>query len=435
MPQTTFPFLSVSKNQSPVLKTLRAYPYHMNILLLTKKFPYPLKDGESQAIHGLSKSLAELGCSVSLLAMNTSKHFFSGEELPPAMAHYQEVRTVAVNNDLGPIDALRNLVRGTSYHISRFDLPEYHAALAKWLGETTFDVVQLETLYLSPYVTTIRKHSTAQVVMRSHNVEHEIWERISSNIRFAPKRWYLRHLTTQLKDYERQQLNQYDLLLPITKRDEKRFVKMGFRGERHVLPIGLDTPCGEPTYASYQKPLSLHFIGSLDWMPNLEGLQWFLNDVWPAIHRRFPELKFHVAGRNMPPVISELAMKNVVIHGEVESSCDFVSAHSISIVPLLSGGGMRAKILEAMSLGRVVISTSIGLEGIEAKHRRDLFIADTPDQFAEAIADCLLRGRKLERIGRAAATRFHKRYERKVLAERLLQQYLQLVKDADPVIG
>lgn len=402
----------------------------MKILLLTKKFPYPLKDGESQAIHGLSKSLSELGCEVSLLAMNTSKHFFSGKELPPQMAHYREVRTVAVDNSISPFDALGNLVRGTSYHISRFDLPEYHQVLATWLAEESFDVVQLETLYLSPYVPTIRRHSDAQVVMRSHNVEHEIWERCSTNISFAPKRWYLKHLTRQLKEYERAQLNQYDLMLPITGRDEKQFKAMGFRGASHILPIGLETVCGEPNYDSYRDAPDLHFIGSLDWLPNLEGLQWFLNKVWPEIHQRFPELKFHIAGRNMPDSLLQLRMKNVVIHGEVECSCSFVSAHSISIVPLLSGGGMRAKILEAMSLGRVVISSSIGLEGISAKHRRDLFIADTPAQFVEAVADCLVRGRKLERIGRAAAARFHKRYDRRVLAGKLLNRYHKLVDDA-----
>ena len=401
----------------------------MKILLLTKKFPYPLKDGESQAIHGLSKSLAELGCTVSLLAMNTSKHFFAGTELPAEMQHYDEVRTVNVDNELGPVAALRNLVQGTSYHISRFDLPAYHEKLTAWLTEEPFDVVQLETLYLSPYVATIRQHSNAQVVMRSHNVEHEIWERITANIRFAPKRWYLRHLTDQLRDYERQQLNQYDLLLPITKRDEQKFLAMGFRGASYVLPIGLDTHCGEPSYDSYGRPLSLHFIGSLDWMPNLEGLRWFLNNVWPDVHRRFPDVCFHIAGRNMPPAISELRMPNVVIHGEVESSCDFVEAHSVSIVPLLSGGGMRAKILEAMSLARVVISTSVGLEGIDAKHRRDLFIADSPEQFTEAIADCLRRGRKLERIGRAAAIRFQKKYDRRVLAKRLLDRYGKLMNE------
>ena len=399
----------------------------MNVLVLSKKFPYPLKDGESQAIHGLTKSLSELGVRVSLLAMNTSKHFFGGSELPAEMSHYAEVRTVGIDNALSPFAAATNLLRGTSYHISRFDSPEYRHALVQWLGEQTFDVVQLETVYLTPYLPAIREHSDAAVVMRSHNVEHEIWERCSEHIRFAPKRWYLRHLTKQLREYERTQLNQYDLLLPITKRDERQFRALGLRGRAHVLPIGLDTNCGEPSFESYRRAPDLHFIGSLDWMPNLEGLNWFLNDVWPLVHRRFPNLKFHIAGRNMPPALVQLRMKNVVVHGEVESSCDFVSAHSISLVPLLSGGGMRAKILEAMSLGRVVISTAIGLEGIRARHRRDLFVADTPEQFVDSIAECLRRGRKLERIGRNAYGVFHRRYDRRVLAERLVREYQKLV--------
>jgi glycosyltransferase involved in cell wall biosynthesis len=399
----------------------------MKLLFLTKKFPYPLKDGESQAIHGLTKSLSELGCEVSLLAMNTSKHFFSGPGLPAAMDHYREVRTVAVDNAITPAAALSNLLRGTSYHISRFDQAGYREALIGWLREEEFDIVQLETLYLAPYLATIRRYSDAQVVMRSHNVEHEIWERCAENIRFAPKRWYLRHITRQLKDYERSQLNQYDLLLPISDRDKKHFQRLGFRGRFSVLPIGLDTRCGPPTYASYRSAPDLHFIGSLDWLPNLEGLQWFLTDVWPEVHRRCPDIQFHVAGRNMPPSIRQLRMKNVVIHGEVESSCDFVAAHSISVVPLLSGGGMRAKILEAMSLGRTVVTTTLGLEGIKARNRRDLYIADTPEQFAATIEACRRRGRRLEGIGRNAHACFHRHYDRRVLAERLLRTYAKLL--------
>ena len=400
----------------------------MKLLVLTKKFPFPLKDGESLAIHGLTKSLSELGCEVSLLAMNTSKHFFDGAALPDLMGHYREVRTVAINNDFSPVDAVSNLLRGTSYHISRFHQESYHVALEKWLLEERFDIVQLETLYLAPYVGTIRRVSDAQIVMRSHNVEHEIWERCCENIAFAPKRWYLRHITRQLRDFERSQLNQYDLHLPITQRDKKNFERLGGRGQMHVLPIGLETRCGSPTYASFRRSPDLHFIGSLDWLPNLEGLNWFLHDVWPEIHRRCPEIEFHIAGRNMPHSIRQLRMKNVVIHGEVESSCDFVSSHSISIVPLLSGGGMRAKILEAMSLGRVVVTTSVGLEGIKARNRRDLFIADTPEQFAEVIEECVRRGRKLEGIGRSAYATFHRRYDRRILAQKLLRTYERLVQ-------
>lgn len=407
----------------------------MKLLVLTKKFPFPLKDGESLAIHGLTKSLSELGCEVSLLAMNTTKHFYAGKERPEEMAHYHEVRTVIIDNLISPVDAFTNLVRGTSYHISRFEQEHYDRALAEWLREESFDIVQLETLYLAPYIRTIRRNSDAQVVMRSHNVEHEIWERCCENISFAPKRWYLRHITRQLRDYERSQLNQYDLLLPITQRDKVNFERLGGRGRMHVLPIGLETPCGPPRYESYATPPSLHFIGSLDWLPNLEGLQWFLHDVWPQITRRFPALKFHVAGRNMPPVISELELRNVVIHGEVESSCDFVASHSISIVPLLSGGGMRAKILEAMSLGRTVVTTTLGLEGIRATNRKDLFIADTAEQFVQVIEECLYRGRSLEAIGRNAHANFLRHYDRYQLASRLMETYEQLVNDRITVAG
>ncbi|MEM9836014.1 MAG: glycosyltransferase family 4 protein [Bacteroidota bacterium] len=400
----------------------------MKILLLSKKFPYPLRDGEAQAIHGLSKSLSELGAEVSLLAMNTSKHRYQGEGLPSQMSHYKAVRTVEMDTDLRYSEALKNLIKGSSYHISRFDAPAYHLALKEWLTAEKFDVIQLETLYLAPYLTTIRKFSRAVIAMRAHNVEFEIWERVSEGITFSPKRWYLQKLTQQLKDYELKQLNNYDLLLPITKKDEENFMSLGFAGDSQVVPIGLDTSGMEPDYNAYRRPPSLSFIGSLDWAPNLEGLQWFLKQVWPSIHQEFPQLEFHVAGRNMPDSLQKLARKNVHIHGEVESAATFVNQHSISIVPLLSGSGMRAKILEAMQLGRTIVTTSVGIEGIEGQNGKDVLIADNTQAFIKAIQGCVRDYEQLEQIGRAANATFVDKYDRMSIAERLLKQYYHLQK-------
>lgn len=400
----------------------------MKLLLLSKKFPYPLRDGESQAIHGLSKSLSELGVEVSLLAMNTSKHFFSGKELPPEMGHYKAVRTVEVCTRLKAKDAARNLILWKSYHISRFDQPTYHAALANWLKEERFDVVQLETLYLAPYVPTIRQFGQSTLIsMRAHNVEFEIWQRVCDNVSFLPKRWYMRMLTRQLQSYERSQLNTYDLLLPITERDDQHFRRMGFEGRSHVLPIGLDTADVAPNYDSYHKALSLAFIGSLDWLPNLEGLEWFIDKVWPEVHAKFPSVKFHIAGRNMPDSVMKLQRPNVVIHGEVDDSNAYLNDHAVSIVPLLSGSGMRAKILQGMALGRTVITTSVGLEGIEARDQQEVLIADPPEAFAKVICDCLSRGSQLEGIGRAAHRLFEQRYDRLTMAERLIETYHRLL--------
>ncbi len=403
----------------------QGHPLAMKMLILCKKFPYPLHDGESQAIHGLSKSLSELGVEVSLLAMNTSKHFYAGKSLPKAMSHYKSVRTVAIDTHIRYFDAAKNLLQGRSYHLSRFEQPAYQASLAAWLQEEDFNVVQLETLYLAPYVATIRANSKALVAMRAHNVEHEIWERICENVRFLPKKWYLRKLTQQLRAYETEQLAAYDLLLPITKRDDGHFKRLGFTGKSSVVPIGLDTGCGKPNYEVYQAPLSLSFIGSLDWAPNIEGLNWFLAEVWPLVHEAFPQLTFHIAGRNMPEQFLSLQLPNVIIHGEVPSACDFVNQHAISIVPLLSGGGMRAKILEAMSLGRSVISTSIGLEGINAKHQKDVLIANQAGEFLAILQQYLQRPTQLLALGQCAEKTFHQHYDRLSIAERLLQFYQQ----------
>lgn len=395
----------------------------MKILLLSKKFPYPLRDGESQAIHGLSKSLSELGADVYLLAMNTNKHFFEGKSLPKEMSHFKGVRTVPINTDLKYGAALKNLVKGISYHISRFDSPVYHAALANWLQKEEFDVIQLETLYLAPYIPTIRRHSKALVAMRAHNVEFEIWQRVCDNVAFRPKRWYLRHLTQQLRRYETARLLDYDLLLAITDRDDANFRQLGFEGKSSVVPIGLDTCSQGPDYRVYHRPPSLSFIGSLDWAPNLEGLEWFLNNVWPKLHQKYPDLQFHVAGRNMPVSMQKKEGQNVVVHGEVEDAATFVNQHGISIVPLLSGSGMRAKILEAMSLGRTVVTTTVGVEGIEATHGKEVMVADTPDQFFTQICNCLDNYRQMEKIGRAAETTFSEKYCRLHIAERVLQTY------------
>lgn len=414
----------------------------MKLLVLTKKFPYPLRDGESQAIHGLTKSLSELGAEVCLLAMNTSKHYFALRERPaetngrPAeLDHYREIRTVDICTDLSARKAFGALLRWESYHLSRFDSPAYRESLTAWLREEHFDVVQLETLYLAPYVDAIRANAPqALVSMRAHNVEYEIWQRYCDNVRSPLRRGYMRLLTHQLREYELDRLNGYDLTLPITARDEAHFRSVGLAGESMVLPIGLDTAQAIPDYDTYRRPPSLAFIGSLDWMPNLEGLEWFLDRVWPTVRAAYPDLTFHVAGRNMPAYLLRMQRPGVVVHGEVPDSNAYLNNHSISIVPLLSGSGMRAKILQSMALGRTVVTTSVGLEGIEAQDGQDVLVADPPAAFARVLIDCLADARSLERIGRNAQRTFEQHYDRLRITERLLDRYHRMLAGRPTVL-
>jgi glycosyltransferase involved in cell wall biosynthesis len=396
----------------------------MKILLLCKKFPYPLKDGESIAIHILSQALSKMGCEVSLLAMNTSKHFFRGHTYPPEAKHFKRIRTVAVDNRLKPLAAFKNLFSDESYHISRFVSEDFSRSLRQMLREETYDIVQLETLYLAPYIDIIRTYSRALVSMRAHNVEHEIWERITSHTANGLKRWYLGHLTSKLRRFETESLDKYDLLLPITDRDLRYFRKLGCRTPAVVTPIGISTEKFLNTEPLPEKPaLSISFIGSLDWMPNLEGLEWFIQQAWPLIHEAFPELELHIAGRNTPPALLNLKKPNVRVHGEVPHSVPFINEHPLMIVPLLSGSGMRAKILEGMALGKVIISTSIGLEGISATHREDVLVANTPDQFVDSLRYALQSPEQLRIMGERAKRFVCEEYESRSIAGRVVEAY------------
>ncbi len=249
----------------------------MRILQLCKKFPYPLKDGESIAVTYLSKALRDLGCEITLLCMNTTKHYTDPSKLPDDFDHYESIHCTPLDNSINAVDAFLNLFSVSSYHVERFVSAPFRDKLVQLLQRNTYDIIQLETLYLAPYVSTIKRYSDAHVVMRAHNVEHEIWERISQNTRFLPKKWYLTHLARKLKNYEVGSLNDYDFLLALTDRDLRKFKTLGYKNGAIASPIGLETGqyVVRPPSKPLKHPLSLCFIGSLDWMPNREGLSWF----------------------------------------------------------------------------------------------------------------------------------------------------------------
>ena len=406
----------------------------MRVLQLCKKFPYPLKDGESLAIFHLSKALNQLGCSVTLLAMNTTKHPFDLSNLPDDFDHYQDIHTVPVDNRLKVFHALANLFSSDSYHISRYISSEFESKLAQLLEKQTFDWIQLETLYLAPYIPVIRKCTKTPIVMRAHNVEHEIWERLSRNRLPFWKRKYLKYLAGKLKAYEVGQLGNYDLLLPITQRDAAKFQALGYKGSLMVLPIGLDVQHYQENPQSFQKPLSLAYIGSLDWIPNVEGIEWFLHEVWNPLSKRFPDMELHIAGRNTPDWLLRLKWKNIHVHGEVPDAATFINAHSILLLPLLSGSGMRAKILEGMALGKVILSTSVGLEGIDAADRSEVLVADTPDQFIHALEFCTQQNGALQSIGQRAKNLVATRYDNQKIASELMEVCGKMVASPNPTL-
>lgn len=401
----------------------------MKILQLCKKFPYPLKDGESIAIYQLAKSLSSRGAEISLLAMNTSKHYYDLKEIPQDLNFYHEINTVFVDNKIKIFDALINLFGNKSYHIQRFISDEFSAKLIELLKTNKFDIIQLETIYLAPYIDVIRKYSKAKIVLRSHNVEYEIWERISENTHNIIRKRYLKLQSKRLKRFEIDQLAKYDYIIAISKRDEMNMRQLSPISGISTISVGIEI--NELTNQNLHSPyFNFGFIGSLDWMPNLEGITWFLNKVAPALVQKYKNIRINIAGRNSPSSLMQYNQNGIHILGEVEDAHRFISDQNIMIVPLFSGSGMRIKILEAMALSKVVITTSIGLEGINAVDGKEVLIAENDIQFIEKIKFVLENPEIIDEIGNAARKLIIRDFNRCELGSNLIEIYEQLLVES-----
>lgn len=376
------------------------------------------------AIHQLTRGFYEAGHKVTVAAINTKKHFFPPDEMPQENQELADFHSVLLDTDVNWWDALTSLFRGDSYNIQRFVSADFERLLSGILRENEFDIVQLEGLYLLPYLLTIRKYSNAKIVLRAHNIEHLIWERNSKMAKPGAKKWYLQNLATRMKEFEIYNLNSCDALIPISTVDAARFVELGCKLSLHTCPVGI--PLNGMT--EFDEPRTICYLGSMDWAPNREGVEWFLDSVWPKVNNQFPELKFFVAGRNFPSDFPGKEYPNVEIVGEVENSRAFLRSKTIMVVPLFSGSGIRVKILEAMAEGRPVISSTIGAEGINAVDGAHLLLADTPDAFARQIRRLLKDNDEARRMGVHARAFIKENYDNKKLVSDLVDFYKSLMK-------
>lgn len=390
--------------------------------------PYPPKDGGSIVTLNYAKEFARLGCDVTILAMNTYKRSFDVEKIPSELREMIKFYAVDVDTRIRPLYLFVNLFQDVSYHIWRYgSSEEFKNLLTQILQSNDFNIVQLEGLYLAPYLEVIRRSSKAKVILRSHNVEYEIIERYAEWEKSNLKRYWLQIQAERLKKYELAILNKFDGVVAITERDADIFRESGCKVPIYVAPAGIEMENYKPDFKNVDFN-SLFFIGALDWFPNQQGLEWFLKNVWIEIYKKFPSLKFYIAGRN--PQLWKFSTKvknfpNVELVGEVEDAREFMRSKGIMVVPIFSGSGIRVKIIEAIATGKIVITTSIGMEGIEPN--RNILIAKDASDFIIKLSNCLSE-QKLLSESKEVNDSFRKRYDISSLAMTLLKFYEQILK-------
>ena len=392
----------------------------MKVLYITNKPIYPVVDGGCKAMQQFLSCLLKAEIEFHHMCLATPKHPFKAENYPNWLTENFSISSRFIQTKIRVLPALRSLINRQSYNISRFNSPIFHADLVSKLNGENFSHVVLESLYLIPYISTIRKHSKVKIIVRTHNVEHQIWEQYAASTVNPIKKWYLKRLARDLKIAEISKLNKVDLIATISNTDAETYRYLGIKTPMVTIPVAMEVQSKKTTFSTD----SIFFLGSMNWQPNSEAVDWLVNRIFPALKKVMPESQLNLAGSFMNGKLPSNKDKGIRNHGFVENSTDFMLTKGILVLPIKSGSGVRMKLLEALSLGIPVVTTPIGAQGINDFSA--VCIAETEEDFVTKISELLLSTDKQLVLGQKAVEYVAENYSISTISHLIRTQFEQL---------
>jgi sugar transferase (PEP-CTERM/EpsH1 system associated) len=319
----------------------------------------------------------------------------------------------------------------------RLPSPSFRTALAATLDQERPDVVEVEGIELAQYLFQAADHragsSRPLLVFDDHNAEYVLQQRAFETDVRQPRRWvgaaYSFVQWRRLRRYERRACEMADRVVAVSEADAEVLRRLSLGLDPAVVPNGVDmefyaTPVAPLADESGPKEEDLVFTGKMDFRPNVDAVLWFAQEVFPLIRRESPETRFWVVGKNPHPRLAPLAGDPaVVLTGWVEDVRPYIAGAAVYIVPLRIGGGTRLKVLEAMAMGKAIVSTALGCEGFDLVPDQELVVADTPSEFAAAVLALLRDPERRALLGRAGRRFAGSRYDWRVIVPRLERVY------------
>ena len=312
-------------------------------------------------------------------------------------------------------DYAAKVLRRAPYAVSKFTSPQVSRLVAHWDLSGRFDVLVCDFLSASMNFPS-RLHTPS--VLFQHNVESMLWRRQAAAERHVLKRLVYRLEAAKMERYERAAVGRFAHVLAVSDADRAAMAGMTAASRISVVPTGVDTKAFKPAVRNSSPEPVVLFLGSMDWEPNIDGVHYFVDAIWPRIRAAVPGAKFQVVGRNPGLPVRRLASESIEIVGTVPSVMEYLHGAAALVVPLRVGGGTRLKIYEAMAAAKAVVSTTIGAEGLDVTNGRDIVLADTADQFATAVTRVLQDAPERRRLEDQALTTAS-RYDWSAVAEEL----------------
>jgi sugar transferase (PEP-CTERM/EpsH1 system associated) len=290
------------------------------------------------------------------------------------------------------------------YAVAKYRSAAYRARVEDLLATGDFDAVVCDFL---PPVVNLPDRLPCPAILFTHNVEAEIWRRHAEQAANSGSKYLMTQQWRRMLRFEAAALARFELVLAVSEADGKTFSRLypnSLRAPVQVVQTGVETDYFTP-HAAEPARAHLVFTGSMDWLPNEDGMTYFCRDILPKIRQAEPEATLSIIGRAPTPAVRRLAdIPGVEVTGRVDDVRPHIARGAVYVVPLRIGGGTRLKIFEAMSMAKAVVSTTVGAEGLPVSGGRDVEIADEPDGFAHAVVH-LIRDTEARRVIETAARR------------------------------
>ena len=344
----------------------------MRILYIAHKTPFPIADGGCFAMMQLVKSLHH-EATVDALIFDTHKHPFTAATKAELSNYCAVIHPLKIATEIKPIAAIVALLRNKSYNLSRFCSTELKSFLEE--NQEKYDAVICDGLYAAAQYSSI-DNGNSKLIIRTHNVEHQIWEQQARFEKSLLKRFYLKRLARTLRNEELALLNKAAAVWTISEADEAILANQ-IKTPMTTIPVSINAPSYDVDYAVNQ----CFHLGSMNWKPNKDAVDFLIQAVWNK-NNDLPPL---VIGGSFISTNSFTNLpSNCSVIGSVDDALAFMAKNGILVSPIQSGSGIRVKLLEALSLGVPIITTAIGASGIDVA-TAGIIIAETAEEFTQAI--------------------------------------------------
>lgn len=343
------------------------------------------------------------------------------ELFPGAQTQFTGIPEVAGLNRV--LDYLRRLPHRTPDAVARFESARVKQLVAASIEHREFDVAICDFLASAP---NFPQNLAVPTILFQHNVESVLWQRRAQFEASFVNRVIARIEYAKMARYEAEQVCRFHHVFTVSEADRKTMTAMVERSRISVIPTGVDLE--KFRYDSQVKPAGpfVVFVGSMDWEPNINGVEYFCGQIWPQVLAEVPRARFQVVGRNPHPRVQKLASASVEITGAVPSVTKYIRDAAVLVVPLRIGSGTRIKIYEGMAMGKATVSTSVGAEGLDVRHSQDILLAEHPQQFAHWVV-ALLQNETLRQEIEAAAVRTASQYDWSTIARRFAHEIERVV--------